>query len=93
MWIGERWSRRLRRAKVNEETGVDVEIEGLLGVYSRRGAPVVLIAYSATVVGGCPIAGDEAQDAAYFDSDDLPPLPFPHDDEIVTDWKRSRATV
>ncbi len=74
--------------EVREETNVDVSLDALLGVYSRRGAPVVLVAYAATITRGEPSAGDEAQDAALFASDALPPLPFPNDDAIIADWRR-----
>ena len=74
--------------EVREETSVDVELDGLLGVYSARGAPVVLVGYAATVVGGRAAAGDEAQEVGFFAADDLPPLPFPHDDRIIEDWRR-----
>ena len=74
--------------EVKEETNVDVELDCLLGVYSSRGAPVILVAYAATVVGGRAEAGDETQDVTFFPSDQLPALPFPHDDQIVRDWTR-----
>ena len=74
--------------EVREETNVDVSLDALLGVYSRRGAPVVLVAYAASIVGGSPQAGDEAQEVRMFGVDDLPPLPFPDDAAIVADWRR-----
>ncbi len=76
--------------EVREETNVNVSLDGLLGVYSREGAPVVLVAYAASIVGGSPSAGDEAQAVKLFPADDLPPLPFPSDPEIIADWRRHR---
>ena len=76
--------------EVREETNVDVSLDALLGVYSRRGAPVVLVAYAASIVGGCPSPGDEAQAVKLFAADDLPPLPFPDDAKIIADWRRLR---
>ena len=73
--------------EVREETNVEVQLDRLLGVYSGRGAPVVLIAYAARVCGGSAEAGDETQAVGWFPSDDLPPLPFPHDEEIMSDWR------
>ncbi len=75
--------------EVREETNVEVELERLLGVYSGRGAPVVLVAYAARVLGGEARAGDETQAVAWFTLDTLPPLPFPHDDEIIQAWRDS----
>lgn len=77
--------------EVREETNVEVALDSLLGVYSREGAPVVLVAYSASIVGGSPSAGDEAQAVKLFPADDLPPLPFPSDPEIIADWRRQRS--
>ena len=77
--------------EVREETNVEVALDRLLGVYSREGAPVILVAYSASIVGGSPSAGDEAQAVRLFPADDLPPLPFPSDPEIIADWRRQRS--
>ena len=38
--------------ETREETGLDVELEGLVGVYSYPGAPVVVIVYRARVLDG-----------------------------------------
>lgn len=74
--------------EVREETNVEVALDSLLGVYSRAGAPVVLVAFAASIIGGTPQAGDEAQAVKLFPADDLPPLPFPDDPEIIADWRR-----
>ena len=79
------------RREVWEEENVEVRLDALLGVYSRAGAAVVLVAYAATVVGGVARAGDETREAAYFAPSALPPLPFPHDDEILAAWRRETA--
>ena len=76
------------RREVMEEANVETRLDALLGVYSSAGAPVVLVAYAATVVGGEAMAGDETREAAYFAPDELPPLPFPHDGEILAAWRR-----
>ena len=73
--------------EVREETNVEARLDRLLGVYSAQAAPVVLIAYAARVSGGIAEAGDETQAVGWFPSDDLPPLPFPHDEEIISDWR------
>ena len=74
--------------EVFEETGVEVRIDRLLGVYSDAGDAVVFIAYAGTLVAGEPTAGAEAFEVGWFPSDALPDLAFPHDDEIVADWRR-----
>ena len=73
--------------EVREETGLEVEVTRLLGVYSRADDPVVLAAYAAEVVGGVLQAGDEVSDIDLFDPDALPPLPFFHDASIPSDWR------
>ncbi len=77
--------------EVMEETNVEVELERLLGVYSGIGEPVALVAYAARAVGGRADAGDETQAVGWFSEDELPPLPFPHDDAILRDWRSLRS--
>jgi len=78
--------------EVKEETGLAVQLTGLVGLYSRRGSPVVLAVYSADVVGGALAPGGDARETASFHPDDLPPLPFLHDDQILADWRDLRVT-
>ena len=77
--------------EAREETGVEVRVEKLLGVFSRRGDPVVFVAYAATVVAGEPTPGDEAFEVGYFAPDALPDLAFPHDPAILEAWHAWRA--
>ena len=77
--------------EVREETNVEVELDRLLGVYSSRGAPVVLVAFAASVEGGIAEAGDETQAVGWFPADELPSLPFPHDDAIMRDWRDNKS--
>ena len=74
------------RREVREETGLDVEIAGLVGVYSTAGNPVILIVYAAEVVGGEAHAGPEVSALDGFPVDRLPEMAFEHDDRIVRDW-------
>ena len=76
--------------EVKEETGLDVELERLIGVYSLEGNPVVLVVYSALVVGGFVAVGHDALAVKTFHLDEMPALPFPHDDQIMKDWLASR---
>ena len=73
--------------EVREETGLEVQLNGFVGLYSEANRAVVLAVYSAEIVGGSLRAGHDAQEVAYFSSDELPPLPFPHDDRIMEDWQ------
>ena len=72
--------------EVKEETGLDVGLDGLVGVYSLEGSPVVLVVYSAHIIGGEVAVGHDALAVQTFRLDDLPPMPFPHDEQILKDW-------
>ncbi len=76
--------------EVREETGLDVRVTRLVGVYSRSGDAVILAVYVAERVGGSLLAGADAEEVGLFSADDLPPLPFPHDYEILRDWRSMR---
>ncbi len=72
--------------EVREETGIEVEIERLLGVWSATGDQVVVIAYRAHVVGGSLKPGPEALAAAWIPLQPVerrPPAVFAHDAEIL----------
>ena len=72
--------------EVKEETGLHVGLDGLVGVYSLEGSPVVLVVYSAHIIGGEVAVGHDALAVQTFRLDDLPPMPFPHDEQILKDW-------
>lgn len=65
--------------EVLEETGMMVQIHGLLDVVHGRehpnGASIVII-YSGSVISGEPQAGDDVDGAAFFEPDNLPPIAF-----------------
>ncbi len=73
--------------EVWEETGLRVEIEGLVGLFSERGHPVVVAAFAARELGGTLAAGDEALDLGFFPLDALPDLAFPRDRLILERWR------
>ncbi len=79
--------------EVREETGLDVELLRLVGLYSQRGHPVVLAVYAARVIGGTLTPSEESTAIGWFDPDALPPLAFPHDEAILRDWRHSRRCI
>ena len=93
--IGERVATAARREAM-EETGLDVEITELLGVYSDpkrdpRGFHTVGMVFIARA-SGKPVGGDDAAEARIFPIDALPAdIPFDHP-LIIEDYKRLRAT-
>jgi ADP-ribose pyrophosphatase YjhB (NUDIX family) len=80
--------------EVQEELGLQVRLTGLVGAYSERGAPVVLIVYAGMVVSGEPRPdGHEVSEVRRFALDALPDdLAFPHDRRVLADWKRAVQT-
>lgn len=82
--------RAAARREVREETGLEVEITGLIGVYSLSSNPVIVVAYSGRVRSGELAAGTDAQDAGWFDAAALPDLAFPHNVKIIEDWEAGR---
>jgi len=83
--------------EAREETGLEVRLLALLGVYSDpardpRGHTVAVV-YVATA-GGDPVAGDDAAGIVVTDPERAPPLVADHD-RIVADylaWRRAAGT-
>jgi ADP-ribose pyrophosphatase YjhB (NUDIX family) len=61
--------------ETKEELGVDVELDGLFGVYSGKDDPrthAVLVMYWAKVTGGDMKPGDDAEEIQFFAKDEIP---------------------
>jgi 8-oxo-dGTP diphosphatase len=85
--LGERVEEAAIR-EVKEETGLDVCLDGLLGVYSDVGRGVALVIYCASVCGGALIVGPETRAVGFFAPDALPELAFAQNSDIIADWLR-----
>lgn len=72
--------------EVREETGLDIALEGLVGVYSQADVRVVIVAYRGRAVGGEPVAGEDAGEIALFKPGELPAQPFPADGTPTDRW-------
>ncbi len=84
--------------EVREETGLEVELDGMLGVYTFGHEPPtgVLILYAAHTVGGELRAGDDAQEVRAFAPEDLPAddqIAFRTHLQALRDWRRARAVI
>ena len=73
-----------------EETGLKIELDDLLGVYSVNSdfhGHLILVLYSAHVVGGELAAGDDASEADFFAPAELPKdLAFQAHRQALRDW-------
>jgi ADP-ribose pyrophosphatase YjhB (NUDIX family) len=61
--------------EIEEETGLVIKLTGIFDVFFARDDPrthAVLILYDAEIIGGELKAGDDAEEARYFDFDHLP---------------------
>ena len=58
--------------EAREEVGLDVELEGLVDIYSYPGRVPVIIVYAATMVGGCLGCDDEGLEARFFEPHEIP---------------------
>jgi 8-oxo-dGTP diphosphatase len=76
-----------------EETGLEVELTGLLDVIAgrehERGADIVIV-YRARLVGGEPKAADDVDRVAFFAPDELPPLAFRATQVTLEKWGDSQ---
>lgn len=76
--------------EVQEETGLVVKIEGLLGLFSQAGSPVIVAAFSGVEIGGALTAGPETLAVDFFPRDALPPLAFSRDAQMLNLWDEYR---
>lgn len=65
------------RREAREECGLDIELDGLIGVYSQADVDVLIVAYRARSIGGSLRAGDDASDVRLFAAQQLPPQASP----------------
>lgn len=78
-----------------EETGLGVDLESLLNVYSRPEAGVVVVVYLARVVRGKPTLGLETLEIRAFGPEDMPweDLSFPSTRWALADWVRRSSAA
>jgi ADP-ribose pyrophosphatase YjhB (NUDIX family) len=84
---GERAERAAER-EVLEETGLEIETTGIIGLYSYEGQVPVIAVFGARVVGGRASALDETMAVRGFGRDELPwsDLAFPSTEAALKDY-------
>ena len=73
------------RREVREETGLVVEIERLVGVYSKPQKQEVVLTFRCHVTGGTLSATEESCECRYFAPNDLPTNILPKHRQRVED--------
>jgi 8-oxo-dGTP diphosphatase len=58
--------------EAREECGLDIRLDRLINIYSYPGVAVIIIAFAATVLGGCLACDDESLEAQLFEPDQIP---------------------
>ena len=76
--------------EVWEETGLKVEIQRMVGLFSEHEHPVVVAVFAAREVGGNLNAGAETLELGFFSPDGLPELAFPRDGQMLARWQETR---
>jgi len=78
--------------EVWEETGLQVEVGALIGLFSESGDPVIVAVFAANEIGGKLESGPEALEVGFFPVDDLPELAFPRDQDVLSEWQSTNVT-
>ena len=73
------------KREVKEETGLEVEISKLAGVYSKPEKNDIVFSFICKPVGGKITLNDEADKIEYFEIDKLPPNTVPKQVERIKD--------
>ncbi len=58
--------------EAREECGLEIRLDRLVNIYSYPGVAVIIIAYAATMIGGCLGCDDEGLEAQLFEPDRIP---------------------
>lgn len=82
--------------EAREEAGVEVRLDGLLGIYSHPpGSPVIIVVYHGVVTAGIPQALDESLEVGLYSPEEVPwdGLAFATTRLAVADYVRQRGVV
>ena len=85
------WDAIIREVK--EETGLDVEIENLAGVYSKTDKNEIVFNFRCRVIGGELTLNDEADQLEYFAFDEIPSNTSPKQVERIKDALQQKTVL
>jgi len=85
------WDAMIREVK--EETGLDVEIQNLAGVYSKTDKNEIVFNFRCRVNGGELTLNDEADKFEYFAFDDIPSNSSPKQVERIKDALQQKTEL
>jgi ADP-ribose pyrophosphatase YjhB (NUDIX family) len=74
--------------EAREEAGLDIRLDGLVGIYSYAGTVPIIIVYAATCIGGELMVDDENSEVREFELGDIPwnELAFKSTHEALRDY-------
>jgi len=84
------WSAVIREVK--EETGFDVEIMGMQGIYSKTGEDDLVFSFSCEIIGGEKTLNEEASAIEFFAIEDIPINTSPKQVERIKDYYEDKAS-
>jgi 8-oxo-dGTP diphosphatase len=78
------------RREVLEESGLEIEVGDIIGLYTYEGEVPAIAVFAARVVGGEPTPLDETMDVKGFPRDGLPwaEMAFPSTEQALKDYLR-----
>jgi 8-oxo-dGTP diphosphatase len=76
--------------EVLEETGLEIEAKGIVGLYTYEGEVPAIAVFAARITGGEPAPLDETMDVRIFPKDGLPwaEMAFPSTEHALQDYLR-----
>ena len=76
-----------------EETGLEVRVTGLVGLFSESEHLVVVAAYDSEIIRGDLTPGSEVLDLGFFSLDELPSMAFPQNYQVLESWRRQSGDL
>lgn len=72
--------------EAREECGLEIALDGLLGIHSQADVDVIILAYAAHSVGGALLAGDDASEVVAVARGGMPRQPAPVSGTSLDHW-------